>query len=193
MGHIERVRIKNTLHFVKQLGELKVPSGCLQASLLAMGAADIHLQDVVYQHEHQTGIKNVDAYLHDHKLALGASFSLKNPFTTTTVADLLDNPGVILAQSDYNHNSGKRIAGLLLAFGEYDQEPPHVIGILPRNDMTRNLREILKRDNSHVIVDTSVADDPIYLMKVDDITNNLNALIVNGIDVSLHFVTRLKY
>jgi hypothetical protein len=59
--------------------------------------------------------------------------------------------------------------------------------------MTRNLREILKRNNSHVIVDTSVADDPIYLMKVDDITNNLNALIVNGIDVSLHFVTRLKY
>ena len=71
-------------------------------------------------------------------------------------------------------HAGKRVVGLLFAFDGYNEVPPHVIGVLPRGDMTRNVRRILQKTDSHMIVDTSLAGEPIYTMSIKDITNSLN-------------------
>ena len=191
MGHTERLRIKRTQHFVDQLEELKLTSGCLQACLLAMGAKNIHLLDILKQNERQVGISHMDAYLKGQGFEIGASYVLDSPVNYHQIKDILNNPGVANARANYEINSGKRIAGLLFALGKNRENAPHIIGVLPRGDMTRNLRSVLKKTDSHLIIDTSLAGEPIYTMKTSDITSNLNELITNKITVSLHIVTRV--
>lgn len=192
MGHIERQRIIETKKLVQQLGVLGVPSGCLHASILAMGASNIHIHDVVTSFENNTGIPNLQAYLHYQGLSLGGSIGLDRPLSLSQTKRVLETPKSVVHELNDNRNFGKRVAGILIAFGNYNDEPPHVVGILPRGDMTRNLRRILKKDDSHVVVDTSSNVKPIYPMTIKSITENLNAFILNHIDVSLHVVTRLN-
>lgn len=192
MGHIERQRISNTRKFVTQLGNLDVPSGCFQASILAMGGSSIHLHDVVTSYENRVGIQNIPAYLFKQGLSIGSSLIIDMPLSLSQTRKMLESPKVVITELNPKDNSDKRVVGMLFAFGEYRNEPPHVIGILPREDMTRNLRRILKNADSHLIIDTSLVNEPVYIMPTEDIARNLNAFIINNISVSLHIVTKLK-
>ena len=192
MGHQERQRIIKTREFVEQLENLNIPSGCLQASILAMGASNIHLYDVIYSYENKVGIQNRDAYLHSQGLSLSVSLKLDQPLSINQMKKAIETPKSIFAGLDTFQNPNSRVVGILFAFGEYQDKPAHVVGILPRGDMTKNLRKILKKEKSHMVVDTSHAGKPIYFMTVENITDNLNALILNGVDVSMHVVTKLR-
>ncbi len=157
-----------------------------------MGGSNIHIHDVMKLQEYNTGIPNLHAYLKIQGLGIGGSLGLDHPLSLSQTKRVLESPRTIIMELNNSHNIGKRIAGILIAFGEYKDEPPHVVGILPRGDMTKNLRRILKKDKSHVIVDTSCANRPIYPISLKGITENINAFILNKIDVSLHVVTRLQ-
>jgi len=190
MGHLERQRIIAAENFVRQLKNLNIPSGCFHASILAMGGSNIHLHDVVCSYENKAGIPNLDAYLHAQGLSLSLSLRLDRPLSMSQAKKMLETPKVVITDLNTCQNPNPRVVGLLFAFGEYQNEPPHVVGVLPRGDMTRNLRNILKSEDSHVVIDTSCACQPIYTMTVKNIAENLNAFILNGIDVSMHIVTK---
>lgn len=184
MGHLERKRIITTIDFVEQLRIMKIPSGCLHACILAMGGTDVRLDDA------DIPIASIDAYLSDQKLAVNTSLEIDRPVSLSQTKKLLESPKSIITELNAN-NSDQKIAGVLFAFGGYKNESPHVIGILPRETMTRNLRKQLKTSGEHVVVDTSRLGQPIYRMTPEDITKNLNAFILNDIGVSAHIVTRL--
>jgi PHP family Zn ribbon phosphoesterase len=190
MGNIERQRIVKTKDFVEQLDLGQIPLGCLQASLLAMGGEDIHFHEAVDLYEKMIGIPNIDAYIKNKGLKLSTSLHVTKPLSISHGRKMLQNPKTIAVERDYKSNLSSRIVGLLFAFGEYDKEPPHIVGVLPRGDMTRNLRKILKAEDAHVVVDTSQPTKSVYLMATKSIVQNLNAFILNDIPVSLHIVAR---
>jgi len=180
-----------TEDFVRQLKILNIPSGCFHASILAMGGSNIHLHDVLCSYENKAGIPNLDAYLHAQGLSLSVSLRLDRPLSMSQTKKMLETPKVVITDLNTCRNPNPRVVGILFAFGEYQNEPPHVVGVLPRGDMTRNLRSILKKEDAHVVIDTS-RTQPIYTMTVKNIAENLNVFILNGINVSMHIVTKFK-
>ncbi len=190
MGHAERQRIIETRNFVSHLTKLDIPSGCLHSAIVAMGGQNMHLIDVVFAHESRVGVRNLDAFLHKQGLLLSGSVKIDRPLSLSQTKKLLESPKEIVA--GINNHMLFRVAGVLFSFGEYENEPPHVVGVLPRGDMTKNLRTILKENRSHVVVDTSRAHDPVYQMTLKNIAENLNAFVLNKIDVSFHVIGRLK-
>ena len=94
MGHEERLRIKKTIYFVSQLEVLGIHTGCLQAALVAMGAHNVHLYDVISQFEARCGIRNINAYLHTQGFTMGWSGNINTPISTGQVRSLLEHPRV---------------------------------------------------------------------------------------------------
>lgn len=153
------------------------------------GGQNVHLLDVIYSHENMIGVQNLDAFLHKQGLSLNGSMKIDRPLSLSQTKKILESPKEVVA--GINNNKLFRVAGVLFSFGEYENEAPHVVGVLPRGDMTKNLRRILKDNQSHIVVDTSRAHDPVYPMTVKNIAENLNAFILNKIDVSFHLIGRL--
>lgn len=189
MGHIERSHIHQAIRFVAQLDELQIPTGCLQTSLIAMGA-NIDLYDVMQIAEFKAKQSPIAKYVTELGFEVSASFHISEPISVSQLRPYLEDTKAQLASINYAAHSWKRVAGVMLSFGAYDTEPPHVIGILPRNRMSKVLRKILTEDDAHVIIDSSHLREPVYPMTTVNIAHNINAYIVNNIRTEFHIVTK---
>lgn len=188
MGHIERTNIQMAIDFKRNLVDWEFRNGCVHTVLVAMGA-DVHMHDVVSQSEHGIVFPNIHAYFAAYGLELSMSYRVAKPVSLNAMRAMLEHPKEELLKKTPSIPPEKLVKGYILDFGDDTHVDPHVIGILPRGKMTRNLRRLLKRDDAYAVVDSSTTGDAVYPMTLTNIVHNVNALVLNGIPTTFHIVT----
>lgn len=191
MGLEMRYNVRSAQHFVRQLSAMDLHTGCLQTALRAMGAP-VHLHDAIDQAEHKLTPERAVGYFAQYGLELNGTYELALPVSVGEMRRRLGAPIAELAALDHTVH-GKRLAGLLFYIGSREDNQPHVIGVLPRDYLPRDVRKRLHRIDAHLVVDTSFGRTPVYSMTTRNITDNVNEFLVHNIPVSLGVVTRLEH
>lgn len=180
--------IQSALDFKNNLSNWGFKNGCLHTVLVAMGA-DVHMHDVVAQAEYGEAFPNIHAYFAAYGLELSMSYRIARPMSLNAMRVMLEYPKEELRIRYPQIPSDKQVKGYILDFGDDAQVDSHVVGILPRSRMTRNLRRILKRDDAYAVVDSSTTGHAVYRMTLKNIVENVNTLVVHNIPTTFRIVT----
>lgn len=186
MGLKERYHVRNMHALVKEIRSLGIEGGCVEATMTAMGSL-MTLKDIVSYPPEKA---NPRSYFAKHGLTLASGYKLTQPISDDAMRDHLIHPKTFLTH--HEKNFGGALAGLLITIGRVDDEDPHIIGVLPRQQMPRDVRRQLKKHDAHVIVDTRSGGSPSYRMTTTNIAENVSSLVANNISVELIVVMFLK-
>lgn len=170
MSHEVRHNLRKAGFLYEEVQKSGLDYGCVEISLTALGSAT-HLVEVL------NGNISNNSYLFDviKRKGFDPSWYIDIP-SGSTGSDIED-----LLEGRYDPEGDRpkgRLAGYLGMEGYEDDRDNHVIAILPRQLMPRDLRLQLKIARAYVVVDT--AGGGTLMVTANSIAHYINAVIESG-------------
>lgn len=187
MSFYTRENLRRANHLHEHARRSQIDFDCLPVSLLALGATEIEFADLLNSEFKKPSL------LEDVLERNGLKINWQLPLQAGTAPEILEYLLDRAAGNDLPQQyPGGTLAGFLL-IDHYPWEtdrPFHVVAILPRDQMPRDMRRFLKQKQAYTVVDTS--SDGELKVTTRQLAHHTNQVCTAGGQVLLFQIKRHK-